>query len=251
MCDQCDNSSLSRRELLKLAGAASALFLASCQDEPAVPILPDVVYEEHLVEGAGAVRIDPKLIKPPPPMPAQKSTYGDIMPRAAWTRTPLRLREGTPMDGIHKITIHHSGDGKPFLGTTPTEVATHLQIVQQAHLQRGMIDIAYHFAVDRTGRLWQLRWLAYEGQHVRMSKNGTRNNEHNVGVVVLGDFNIQAPTVAQRDRLFELIRKIKLEYSPPPMTALPVYLHGEIVETDCPGKRLAPILKEARQRHSF
>lgn len=223
--------------------------LAGCGEQAAVNELPEPLYSDHLVgeAGGGAVRIDPSKIVVPPPVPPEKSQYGDIMPRAAWTRSPLALRDGIPIDGINKLTIHHSGDGKPFLGESVADVARHLQVVQQAHLQRGMIDIAYHFAVDRVGRVWQLRWLTYEGQHVRTGKNGVRNNEHNLGVVVLGDFNVQGVTVPQRDRLFEFVRRLRGYY--PSIKA--VYMHGELVETDCPGARLRPLILDARRLHMF
>jgi hypothetical protein len=245
MCDQCLPS---RRQLLKLSalGAAAATIVPACQSTPAISDLPEV-YEDHLSAGNGpkAVSIDPKSIVLPPPQPAQRSDYGDIMPRSAWSRYSLTLRDATPINGIKRITIHHSGDGKPFLGESVADVARHLQVVQQAHLQRGMIDIAYHFAVDRTGRLWQLRWLAYEGQHVRIGRNGVRNNEHNVGIVVLGDFNLQYPTPVQRDRLFSLARLVRSKYQLVPSS---VVMHGELVSTDCPGRRLIPLILDGRRR---
>ena len=159
------------------------------------------------------------------------------------------------MGGVNKVTIHHSGDGKPFMGESVAEVARHLQIVLQAHLQRGMVDIGYHFAIDRVGRVWQLRWLEYEGQHVRASKDGTRNNEHNVGVVVLGDFDVQGVTVPQRDKLVEFVNVVRGRYGlmlangrPPPPRAGTLFMHGELVETDCPGRQLKPLIVDARRR---
>jgi hypothetical protein len=218
--------------------------MAGCSSEPTVTNLPE--YEEYLVEGdgGGVVRVNPKTLVPPPPRPPEKGEYGEIYPRAAWSLRPLTLVSGYPMNGVRRMTIHHSGDGKPFMDAGMTATIKHLQIVQQAHLQRGMIDIGYHFAVDRAGRAWQLRSLLYEGQHVRPSKNGTRNNEHNVGVVVLGDFNLQLPTTPQQDRLFGLIKVIRGKYALPTSA---VFMHGEIVETACPGKRLEPLIRDARR----
>ena len=244
MCDACDG--FSRRTFLKAATALGAAgIVASCQTEPpAAQTIPDV-YDDHLSEESGGVKIDPSKIKVPPPQPPQVTEYGEIMPRAAWTGVPLRLANGNPMDGVNKLTIHHSGDGKPFLGESTADVARHLQIVQQAHLQRGMIDIAYHFAVDRTGRVWQLRWLEYEGQHVRRSPNGVPNNPHNIGVVMLGDFDKQGVTVNQRDRLFTMVRLLRNKYS---LAQRVVYMHGELVGTSCPGARLRPLIQDARRR---
>ncbi len=225
----------------------AAAALVSCASDQAVDELPDPLHAPE-VDEFGPVTIDRSRIVVPPPTPPQASEYGFIMPRAAWTNSPLELRNGVPIDGVSKLTIHHSGDGKPFLGETVADVARHLQVVQQGHLQRGMIDIAYHFAVDRTGRVWQLRWLKYEGQHVRNNANGTRNNPHNVGIVMLGDFNLQPATTASRDRLFEMVRLIRSSYTLAPSA---VFMHGELVQTDCPGKSLKPLIVDARRRNAF
>jgi len=247
MCQQCDD--ISRRRLLQLSAAAAAAALAGCQTETASQELPlPYSYDDHIIaERPGPpVTIDPRTIHVPPPAPPQSSDYGQIIPRKSWTTSPLTLARGRPMDGVQRITIHHSGDGKPFLQDSVADTARHLQIVQHAHLQRGMIDIAYHFAVDRAGRLWQLRWLSYEGQHVRIGRTGIRWNEHNVGIVVLGDFNLQSPTTAQRDRLFSLVRLVREKYAVNPAA---IKMHGELVETDCPGKHMLPWIREARAHH--
>ncbi len=167
---------------------------------PAAPRLrkpnsPDP-YESSLEgEGPTPTIITPKILPLPPPTPPQKTAYGDILPRRAWTSSPAAIPNWRPMNGVTRLTVHHSGDGKPFLATSTTDTIRHLQLVRQAHLQRGMVDIAYHFAVDRAGRVWQLRSLVYEGQHVRPSKDRRIFwNEHNIGIVTLGDFNLQSPT---------------------------------------------------------
>jgi hypothetical protein len=236
----------SRRAWLKAAalGAVAAAF-PSCLPQPGND-LPDVYQDDVVRESGGAVRIDrTKIIVPPPVQPAA-TDYGNIMPRSAWTTSPLQLRNAIAMAGINRITLHHSGDGKAFAAQTAADVARHLQIVQQAHLQRGMIDIAYHFAVDLQGRIWQLRWLEYEGQHVRKSANGTANNPHNVGIVALGDFNIQGVPAAQRDRLFELVRLVRSKYKLAPSS---VVMHSEIVDTDCPGKAMKTVIADGRRRN--
>jgi hypothetical protein len=245
MCEHCHEAT--RREVLKGAALGlAAAALAACGEPPPLNDLPNA-YEEHVPDESGArVKIDESKIVIPPPQPPQVSDYGSIMPRSAWTTSPLELRNATLMGGVTKLTIHHSGDGKPFTPATAADVARHLQIVLQAHLQRGMIDIGYHFAVDPQGRVWQLRSLKYEGQHVRMSANGFHNNEHNIGVVALGDFNLQAVSTAQRDRLLELVRQIRAKYVLKPAA---VFMHGEIVQTDCPGKNLKPVIVDARRRN--
>ena len=249
MCDQCDSPepSLSRRELLHGAALLSAAFLTGCATQPQNE-LPDPYEEQVNDEFGGVIRIDPRKIVIPPPQPAQATDYGNIVPRSAWTTAPLQLRAGLPMGAINKLTIHHSGDGKMFDPKSAADVARHLQIVREAHLQRGMIDIGYHFAVDPLGRAWQLRSLAYEGQHVRMSPGGFRNNEHNIGVVALGDFNKQTVSPGQRQRLLELVHALRGKYF---LNAAAVYMHGEIVQTDCPGRELKAAILDARRHNQI
>jgi hypothetical protein len=211
---------------------------------------PVVAAVDQELEGEGpkpAIK-DTSVIVVPPPVPAKKTEYGDILPRHAWTAVAMEYGRGRLMNGVARITIHHSGDGKPFLATTVADTARHLQSVQRTHFQRGMIDIAYHFAVDRAGRAWQLRSLLYEGQHVRIGRDGTRWNAHNLGIVTLGDFNLQTPTVAQYQRLLALVRLARQKYALPSKA---VHLHGELVQTDCPGLHLAPLLRNARAKNLF
>ena len=261
MCDHCDNPPLSRRNLLKLSALSVPALLTACaettpvrQDLPS----PDIFNFADLPEGSPPIHINPKTIPIPPTAPPERTDLGDIHPRSSWTSSPLTLKNGIKFETDPKnnvrpnprdlLVIHHSGDGKPFLPASRADVIRHLEIVRQAHLQRGMIDIAYHFGVDPFGQAWQLRSLMYEGQHCRPGKNGQSFNSHSIGVCLLGDFNLQALPTAQRDRLFALVKLLRAKYALP-MTA--VKMHGELVDTDCPGKSLRAALTTARTQKSL
>ena len=241
MCERCDG--VSRRGFLAGALLAAAT-IAGCEEQP---IAAQRDPQEKL-EGEGSktpIVQDSRPIIIPPTVAPKRTEYGDILPRHAWTLVPMEYGRGRPMNGVDRITLHHSGDGKPFLATSMADTARHLQLVQRAHLQRGMIDIAYHFAIDRAGRAWQLRSLLYEGQHVRIGANGTRWNAHNIGIVTLGDFNLQSPTEAQFARLLAFAKLVRAKYAVPVKN---VRVHGELVDTDCPGRHLAPRIVDARAR---
>ena len=157
----------------------------------------------------------------PAPTPPQKPPTATSSPASAWTGSPAAIPNWRPMNGVSRLTVHHSGDGKPFLATSTADTIRHLQLVRQAHLRRGMVDIAYHFAVDRAGRVWQLRSLLYEGQHVRPSANRKIFwNEHNIGIVTLGDFNLQSPTPAQLLPPHRLPPPRPHQIRPPPLPPL-------------------------------
>ncbi|HVX83780.1 MAG TPA: peptidoglycan recognition family protein [Phycisphaerae bacterium] len=176
----------------------------------------------------------------PPPVVAKEPTgnYG-ILPRSMWAKAGPDLSRVDPMDGVRLITFHHSGDPKPFLTSDFGETAQHLEYVREYHRSRNFQDIGYHFAIDRAGRVWQLRSLRYQGQHVRY------NNEHNVGVVVLGNFDLQAMTQAQKDKVKVFGSLLRKQYGLP---IAKVYTHQEIVSTECPGNNMQPYMVAVRKQ---
>lgn len=236
----------SRRSLLGLLGAASlAAFLAACEkSRPSYGrrSLPDNAAGTY---SGSPVVPDPESYAPPtatnPPRPKTTYTptnsYG-IIPRSSWAGDGPNLRTIDPMNGIGLLTFHHSGDPKPFVDNDYQGTAAHLEYVRQYHRSRGFQDIGYHFAIDRQGRVWQLRSLKYQGQHVRY------NNEHNIGVVVLGNFELQKPTQAQLDRIKTFGNLLRKQYNLPISR---VKTHQEIVRTECPGEYMQPYMVRIRR----
>jgi hypothetical protein len=177
---------------------------------------------------------------PPPVTTRPPSTTFDIIPRTAWARQGPNMSTIEPMNGVRLITFHHSGDPKPFTSNDYAETAQHLESVRNYHRnEKKWQDIGYHFAIDRAGRVWQLRSLAYEGQHVRY------NNEHNVGVVVLGNFDLQSMTQAQKDKIRSFGTLVRKQYN---LSASRIYTHQEIVKTECPGDNMQPYMVEIRRK---
>lgn len=236
----------SRRNFLL---ASASLLAAGCAQPPRTEIAssshtaaqwPDGGYVPHN-EGMGPTyaptRPDPVPVAPresaavPPPAPA----IGGIqaIPRSNWASASPMLARVNPMDGISRITIHHEG-WTPAYFTDVDTMAERLDIIRKSHIQRlGAGDIGYHFIIDRAGRVWQGRDIRYQGAHVR------NNNEHNVGVMVLGNFDLQTPTDAQllslRDTIAKLMKQYRVSYR-----AGNVKTHREINPTDCPGTNLQP-----------
>ena len=156
-----------------------------------------------------------------------------------WARGGPDLARVDPMDGVKLITFHHSGDPKPFWSNDFGETAQHLEYVREYHRSRNFQDIGYHFAIDRVGRVWQLRSLKYQGQHVRY------NNEHNLGVVVLGNFDMQPMTQQQKDKVRIFGSLLRKQYALP---IARVYTHQEIVSTECPGHGMQPYMIAIRRQ---
>jgi len=143
------------------------------------------------------------------------------------------------MNGVALITFHHSGDPKPFYATDYNETAQHLEGVRKYHWDRNFQDIGYHYGIDRMGRVWQLRSTKYQGQHVRY------NNEHNVGVVVLGNFDLQTMTTAQKQKVQQFGLALRNYYRLPISR---IKTHQEIVSTECPGRAMQPFMVAIRRQ---
>lgn len=226
---------ITRRTAIATLSAATAC-LCGCEirNKPEVLItnLPYADPEESPYGPPPKVIKEEEVVVPPTVKKEVATEVGQVIPRSAWTTAGPDLKNVQPMNGVKLITFHHSGDGKPFTATETTAVAKHIEAVRQYHRQRGMVDIGYHFAIDGAGRIWQLRELKYEGQHVRISTNGTRWNEHNLGIVVLGDFEKQVPTAASKQRMTAFAKFLLGHYNLP---ATAVHYHGELVQTTCPG----------------
>lgn len=133
-----------------------------------------------------------------------------------------------PMNGVNRITVHHEGWTQVWF-TDKATTAKRLDQIRRNHVDRGWGDIGYHYIVDRAGRVWEGRNLRYQGAHVK------DQNEHNIGILVLGNFNVQQPSEAQMKALVQTIRTLMRAYNVP---ASRVYTHQELNSSTCPGRNL-------------
>jgi hypothetical protein len=251
MCDECDDNrapNLTRRALLALtASAVGGLTIGmwACRDESSTPRgsetkpttssrpstapAPDLG-AEVFPDATG------KAIAKPSDAPVI------VLPRTDWTSTHPNLSDIRVMNGVQRITVHHTAWITNTDAWKPT--AGELESIREFHSgtnpnDRKWADIAYHFVVDRAGRVWQARPLAYQGAHVRL------HNEHNLGIVLLGNFDVQTPSAAQLIALTRFIGFVRQLYSVP---VAEVYTHGELGKTSCPGKRLQAFMDRARKQ---
>jgi hypothetical protein len=153
--------------------------------------------------------------------------------RQSWAVTPPNPQKMRPMNGVTRLTVHHEGSAKPNNDATATQVAATLRRIQGQHGKRmGAGDIGYHFIIDRTGTIWQGRDWRYQGAHTSGA------NANNIGVMLLGNFEIQQPTglqlSAMRDLVLSLARMYNLDLRKD------IYAHNDFGNTQCPGKHLKP-----------
>lgn len=245
--EQAENPHLpqcGRREVLMGGLALSAFVLSGCQQRKASSAAgssPSVSVSNGPIYGPG---VSPSQVQPRP-MPAPPVASGNfggrvaILPRSAWTRAGIaRPRECYAMNGVNRITIHHSAMDNSNL-QSQSDVARHIESIRGAHIRNGWADIGYHFIVDPQGRVWEARTSAKQGAHVK------DQNEHNLGMMLLGNFEHQRPTPQALDSLQSLIAMQMRTHRVPIQR---VYTHREIGKSACPGRVLQSSMVAMRSR---
>lgn len=233
-----------RRDLIRAGlGLGAGLVLWGCTDSnrTTAGLLPGIPWPD--AEGR------PRTIGPsvgPGGNVAVNPGAGDIGPviaRSSWTRNGPILSRINPMNGVTRITLHHEGAAdSPVYFTDTKSVAERIELDRQAHLDRGWGDIGYHYIIDRAGRVWEGRPVQYQGAHVR------DNNEHNIGVMCLGNFDIQQPSTAQLATVAAFTQKLRHKYKVPVSR---VYTHQELMPTNCPGRAMQPRIVAMRSGGAF
>lgn len=159
------------------------------------------------------------------------STAGplDAIARSQWAKAPPMTERLNPLNGVNRITVHH--EGWSTVGFTDYRTtAERLEAIRVSHLDRLVAgDIGYHYVIDRAGRVWHGRDLQYQGAHVK------NQNEHNLGIMVMGNFNEQSPSSQQLATLRESLVTLMRHYDVPRGR---VYTHQELGPTTCPGTAL-------------
>lgn len=179
---------------------------------------------------------------PPPVAPPKSSVV--ILSRNAWTSSGPRKGVINDMNGVSRITVHHEGS-TVFSSTSQSDVAARLESVRNSHLTRRArsgerwCDIGYHYIIDPAGRVWEGRNTRYQGAHVQ------DENEHNLGIMLLGNFERQRPTPAAMQSLDTFLAMQMQRYNVPLQR---VRTHRELGPTSCPGSSLQTFMNQTRSR---
>jgi hypothetical protein len=169
----------------------------------------------------------------------------NILPRETWKAEPL-TETPAPLGEPHRITVHHEG-GRVFSHLAREATARTLRGIQRHHRHaNGWSDIAYHYVVDRRGRIWEGRLATQIGAHA----GSLALNERNLGVLVLGNFDLQVPSGAQTQSLRALLDALCRLWKIPPSEVRghrEVRVSGGLGPTRCPGRYLEGWLKRYRE----
>jgi hypothetical protein len=157
--------------------------------------------------------------------------FSGVRPRSAWARGGPDPSVMNPMLPVRYVTVHHDGLEQLCTGTAEGEMAARIDLYRVGHRAKGWGDIGYHFVIDRCGVVWEGRNLRWQGAHVK------DRNEGNIGILVMGNFEVQRPTPAQLNSLKGHLLVVCQAYNVPWTR---VFSHQEWpgAQTLCPGRNL-------------
>lgn len=128
-----------------------------------------------------------------------------IISRQAWGAAPP-ISDYDPLPSIYRGTIHHTAANRP---TTLEGAVREMQGIQAYHeLTKKWADIGYHFVIDGAGRIFEGRPLTARGAHAKGP-----NNDGNVGIALMGNFDKYPPTPAQWVGVKKLALWLSVVYS--------------------------------------
>ena len=212
-------------------------------------VRPDVERIEVDTTGASAAAA-PSAAAPP------------ILSRSQWgARQPAATP--TIADDLKLAVVHHSVNSNAY---SREDVPAMLRGIQAYHMDtNGWNDIAYNFAVDRFGRIWEAR--AGGVTKAVIGGHAAGFNTFTTGVMVLGDFTSSTPTQASVDAVADVIgwkfathrQDVRgstqftslggPRYSSGTVVQLPrIVGHRDVGQTACPGSELYRRLGEIRTK---
>jgi N-acetylmuramoyl-L-alanine amidase len=165
-------------------------------------------------------------VKPAEPVAEADGTY-EIVPRSAWTSKAIGPNHNL-MNGVQRITVHHTDEHAGMAGLPDIEVVRRIENYHRGP-EKGWAAIGYHYLVGKDGRIYEGRPVQYQGAHVSGA------NEHNLGISVIGDFNLHLPNTRQLAALRAFLDDQRVRFKVP-MRA--VYGHRELNASLCPGDAL-------------
>lgn len=159
-----------------------------------------------------------------------------VIPRREWTSAGVVTSLANPLGKVTRVTVHHDAIHSEDI-RSKSDAARRLASIREAHLKQDWADIGYHYIIDPQGRVWEGRPIRYQGAHVKF------NNENNLGIMVMGNFDEQRPTSAALATLDAFVSDRMKAYGVPVGR---VYTHQEIRPTACPGRNLQAYMVQTR-----
>jgi len=155
-----------------------------------------------------------------------QATKPTIVSRDEWGSKPQPIpdsRKQTPQ----WITIHHAGE----VWTAKRSPDDYIRAMQTwGQKEKHWPDLPYHFLIAPDGRIFQGRPIEYEpDSNTKYAVSG------NIGVEMMGNFEVQRPSPQQLESCVKLVAWLALEHK---IDLDHVRGHKDAApgQTDCPGK---------------
>jgi LysM repeat protein len=134
---------------------------------------------------------------------------------------------------VNEMTVHYTGVQR--VNRTPDQIPGYVKAIERSHLARPeMSAVGYNFAVDRAGRVFELRGWTY-----RNAANGTASNATSFSVLVLVGVEDNAPT----PEIVAALRQLYAEGVRRAGRPLVVRGHQQHKATACPGPALMALIR--------
>lgn len=158
-----------------------------------------------------------------------------IVTAAEWGSTPQPLGDDQKQSDPKFITIHHAGS-LWTIDKDPAKVVKAIQAYGQK--EKNWPDLPYHFLIAPDGRIFEGRPLAYAPQ-----SNTKYELAGNIGIELMGNFEVQRPSVEQVRACVKLSAWLAQDYGIDPAT---IRGHKDAAkdQTVCPGKDFYRYLKD-------
>lgn len=156
-----------------------------------------------------------------------------LVTRAEWGAEKPRSAL-TPLGKVNRQVLHHSVDGELTRHSRRGAEEGVIRNIQKGHFKRGFSDIGYHFLIVPSGRIYEGREQRWQGAGVLGANSDT------VHVCMVGNFEEDIPTRAAVQACGDAFRML-------PGKGMPLYGHGDLGPTACPGANLRTRLPEIRK----
>lgn len=154
----------------------------------------------------------------------------EVIERDGWGARPAATEYVS--HSIDRLTVHHTA----VVLDSNREAVSRLRGHQAYHQEQGWPDLAYHFAIDRQGNVYEARPYSAQGD--------TFTNYDPTGhflPVLEGDYDQQVPADAQLDSLVLLLAWAAGEFAVDPAT---IGGHRDYAATTCPGDNVYALLAD-------
>jgi hypothetical protein len=123
-----------------------------------------------------------------------------IHPRTDWATTSMAPRGELTAEETRFLLVHHSASINHY---AESDVPSFIRSSYRDHTDRGWIDVAYNFFIDRYGGCWEGRAGSRAGPVVGDATGG--NQGYAQSICLIGNFQTEPPAPAAVDALVELL----------------------------------------------